>query len=183
MISHMLLSKAISPSKHYKHCYPNYLVTYGSFFPFLPSPTLYNWGNRPETCVLVGICLEPVEHLSAKWVNHPHNQMFCLYCLTLVFSPLWRLHSLLPLWECCPLLGHHTLPTVFLMLFTSPWRPLRKRHQCYICLLVIVFTEHMLLLVIYPHQTTSSTAEEYYPFPFPKIVLILKIECQVYSRC
>lgn len=88
MISHMLLSKAISPSKHYKHCYPNYLVTYGSFFPFLPSPPLYNWGNRPETCVLVGICLEPVEHLSAKWVNHPHNQMFCLYCLTLVFSPL-----------------------------------------------------------------------------------------------
>lgn len=86
MNSHMPLSKEISPSKHYKHCYPNYLVTYGSSFPFFPSPPLYDWGNRAETGVLIGICLELVENLSAKWMNHSQSQMFCLYCLTLVFS-------------------------------------------------------------------------------------------------
>lgn len=169
MISHMLLSKAISPSKHYKHCYPNYLVTYGSFFPFLPCPPLYDWGNRPETCVLIGICLELVEHLSAKRVNHPHNQTFCLSCLTLVFSPL------------CPLpphLAYHLPHAVHFtkassaeeasVLHLSPCDCFHRTHAltCYLS-----------------HQTISSTAEEYYPFPFPKIVYILKIECQVYSRC
>lgn len=176
----MPLSKGISPAKHYKHCYSNYLVTYGSSFPFLPSPPLYDWGNRPETGVLIGICLELVENLSAKWMNHSQNQMFCLYCLTLVFSPLPTLR------DSVPLLYHHTLPIVFFMLFPSPRCPLlgilRKRRQCYICLLVIVFTERMLLLVVYLHSTISSTTE-YYPFPVPRIVQILKIECQVYRKC